>query len=330
MDLIQLIKDKIKVFSQTEYFAGIESVISHIEIAERHLDQGKKGDDYLFNDVIYRTNQAFEGSLKEAYNVLANKTADGKSPNEIEKYLELNNLLKERVLTLFSNYRKDWRNKSTHDHKLYFSEQEAFLAIVNICAFFNILLDQMIEKIAYDQEKQKTEQSPIHRPKSYKTMEFSNQIVQLLIDFAEQIPSSIMGSTQPRLLESEVVGMLSGYLNAVDREIEVFTEYSIPLGPEKARMIADFLLKKGEQKIIVELKITSINVARRRRDGREQLFSYMTAANIQSGILFIPPISSSQAMAIERVTRAVGNRKQSIFEIYPKDNAQQTHPADAE
>ena len=101
MDLVKLIKDKIKVFSQTEHFAGMESVISHIEIAERHLDQGKKGDDYLFNDVIYRTNQAFEGSLKEAYNVLANKSSDGKSPNEIEKYLESNNLLKERVLSLF-------------------------------------------------------------------------------------------------------------------------------------------------------------------------------------------------------------------------------------
>lgn len=322
MDLVKLIKDKIKVFSQTEHFAGMESVISHIEIAERHLDQGKKGDDYLFNDVIYRTNQAFEGSLKEAYNVLANKSSDGKSPNEIEKYLESNNLLKERVLSLFSNYRKEWRNKSTHDHKLYFSEQEAFLAIVNICAFFNILLDQMIEKIAYEQEKQKTEQSPIYRPDSYKTMEFSSQIIQLLIDFAKHLPSSAVGSTQPRLLEREVIGMLSGYLNAVDRDIEVFTEYSIPVGHEKARMIADFLFKKGEQKVIVELKISSINIARRRRDGREQLFSYMTAANIQTGVLFIPPISSNQEIVIDQVTREVANMKQNIYEIYPKNITQ--------
>jgi len=319
MDLLKLIKEKSKAFSRTEHVSGIESVIGHIEIAERHLNQGKKGADYLFNDVIYRTNQAFEGSLKEAYNVLTGNKSGKKTPNDIEKYLESNNLLKERVLALFSNYRKEWRNKSTHDYKLYFSEQEAFLAIVNISAFFNILLDQMLEKVAYEQEKIKAGQIPIHTPKSYSKLEFTNQVTELLRNFSKELPYRASGTTQPRLFEREVVGMLSGYLNAADPQIEVYTEYSIPIDDGMRRMMADFLLKKGDQQVIIELKMPSIHVTRRRRDGREQLFSYMAAANVENGVLFFPPVSSKQELIIEQVTRNIANVTQTIFEIYPKN-----------
>ena len=138
MDLLKLIKDKCDYFSDTENFQGLESVISHIEIAERHLEMGKMGDDYFFTDVIYRTNQAFEGSLKEAHGIFTGNKLKNVTPFKIEQYLEQNNLLKDRVLSLFTNYRTEWRNKSTHDYELYFTEQEAFLAIINICAFFNI------------------------------------------------------------------------------------------------------------------------------------------------------------------------------------------------
>ena len=143
MNLLKLLKDKAEYFSTSENDRGISSVVSHIEIAERHYENGKLGDDYLFNDVIYRSNQAFEGALKEAYRIITGMTPNRITPHQIEKYFEENNILKERVLQLFTNYRTEWRNKSTHDYKLYFSEQEAFLAIVNISAFINILLDQM-------------------------------------------------------------------------------------------------------------------------------------------------------------------------------------------
>ena len=41
MDLLKLIKEKCESFSDTEISQGLESVISHIEIAERHLEMGK-------------------------------------------------------------------------------------------------------------------------------------------------------------------------------------------------------------------------------------------------------------------------------------------------
>ena len=154
MDLLKLLKGKAEYFSASEDDRGVSSVVSHIEIAERHYENGKSGDDYLFNDVIYRSNQAFEGALKEAYRIIADKNPNKITPHKIEKYFEENDVLKERVLQLFTNYRTEWRNKSTHDYKLYFSEQEAFLAIVNISAFINILLEQMVEKQAYNKESE--------------------------------------------------------------------------------------------------------------------------------------------------------------------------------
>ena len=126
-------------------------MISHIEVAERHWLRAKKErEDTLFTDVIYRTNHAFEGALKEAYFILNGKDAAKKTPNEIERFLLENKIFKERVMALFTNYRTEWRNTSTHDYKLFFTEQEAFLAIVSVSAFVHILLDQMAEKISFN------------------------------------------------------------------------------------------------------------------------------------------------------------------------------------
>ncbi|TOM29750.1 hypothetical protein CGH80_22565, partial [Vibrio parahaemolyticus] len=129
MDLLKIVKDKIIKFDGTDSKEGLEAVIHHIEIAERHFENGGKMDEYLYTDVIYRTNQAFEGALKEAFRSFSSNEPAKKTPAQIEKYLESNKVLKERVLEQFKNYRSEWRNKSTHDYKLFFSSQEALLAI---------------------------------------------------------------------------------------------------------------------------------------------------------------------------------------------------------
>lgn len=150
MDLSKEIRDKIKSNSESSSDHGLESVLAHIEIAERyHIRAKKERDEHLYTDVIYRTNHAFEGILKEAYFILAGKPADKLSPFEIEEYLLKSNALRGRVVDLLTNYRQNWRNPSTHDYQLFFSEQESFLAIVTVSAFTSILLDQMIERIAY-------------------------------------------------------------------------------------------------------------------------------------------------------------------------------------
>lgn len=316
MDLLKLIKDKCDSFSDTEIFSGLKSVISHIEIAERHLEMGKMGDDYFFTDVIYRTNQAFEGSLKEAYGVLAGKKSKNLTPHKIEKYLEENDLLKERVLPLFTNYRTEWRNKSTHDCELYFTEQEAFLAIINICAFFNILLDQILERKAYDQEKLELSKSNNLTNVPIKDLNLIEQISQLLVMFSNDAPSKMTGATIPRYFEMQLIGALAAYLNSADEKLEVITGYQILASGN--RFIADMLVKKGDRSLLIEIKAPPKFNDKMLHRGREQLFSYITSFGITEGILYIPPVRYDTTMITNEIKRKVANIDQKIVEIFPE------------
>src|SRR5262249_49401315 len=136
MDLFAILRSKIDTLPEGDYSSGLSAVVRHLETSFNHLSRGQQqGEETAFTDAIYRTNQAFEGSIKEAYRVLAQQDPGQQRPYDIENYLENNKLLRQRVLSQFTNYRKEWRNPSTHDYKLDFNESEAFLAIVSVSAF---------------------------------------------------------------------------------------------------------------------------------------------------------------------------------------------------
>jgi hypothetical protein len=65
MDFVDTLRKKIEVLEDGEYVPGLKAVLLHIETAFRHLSRGQDADDETaFTDAIYRTNQAFEGSVK--------------------------------------------------------------------------------------------------------------------------------------------------------------------------------------------------------------------------------------------------------------------------
>ena len=133
MDLLEEFRGKSELLSNEGVYEGLQAAIRHVQAAERHFFRARKfNDDDLLNDVIYRTNQAFEGMLKEAYAVLTGQVNTRITPHKVEKHLPEENVFPPRVLELFTNYRQEWRNPSTHDHKLFFSDQEALLAIVGL------------------------------------------------------------------------------------------------------------------------------------------------------------------------------------------------------
>src|SRR6266487_5647111 len=151
MNILEILSSRVDELGAGDYIQGLRAVLQHIEVAEKHLDRGKgSGDDTAFTDAIYRTNQAFEGSLKEAFRVLAGKDPSRETPNNIEIYLQKHHLLRPRVLAQLTNYRTEWRNPSTHDYRLDFDEDEALFAIVAVSAFAIVLVDQITERIAYD------------------------------------------------------------------------------------------------------------------------------------------------------------------------------------
>lgn len=317
MDLLKSIKKKSDYFSDSEQDRGISSVVSHIEIAERHYESGKTGDDYFYNDVVYRCNQAFEGALKEAYRIITNDDPDKISPYKIEKYFEQNNVLKERVLTLFTNYRTEWRNKSTHDYTLYFSEQEAFLAIVNISAFINILLDQMIEKRAYDREASEIESGQLDGVSITEGLSLLDDSIELLKWFSKVVPEKMSGTTVPRITEREIIGSLTAYVNELAKDIHAQPEYAIPQKDGRIKYRADFLFEKKNEKVLIEIKRYSGFSKRRLSDGSDQLSAYMAASGIENGILFIPPQTHNTDMTVTHIERMVGNKVYKIVQIYP-------------
>ncbi len=80
MDLLQEIKTRIESLAGAACESGIKAAVRHIEVAERHLTRSRKEqEDDLLNDVVYRSNQAFEGMLKEAYSVFTETDAGKKS-----------------------------------------------------------------------------------------------------------------------------------------------------------------------------------------------------------------------------------------------------------
>ena len=306
MDLLKLLKDKAEYFTKSEKDQGISSVVSHIEVAERHYEGGKSGDDYLFNDVIYRCNQAFEGVLKEAYRIITGKEPNRITPHKIEKYFDQNNVLKERVLQLFTNYRTEWRNKSTHDYKLYFAEQEAFLAIVNISAFISILLDQMVEKRAYDNETNDLKGKPKSKINKSKTKSFLERVADLLMAYSVEVPEKSKGTTIPRITEVEIMGSLTAFINNMANDINVFSEYSILKDDSNRRYYADFFLQKDDEKLIIEIKNVTRSAARILSSGTNQLMTYLTASGVKQGILYIPPIKKGVELELVSLEQKVG------------------------
>lgn len=316
MDLLPLAKKKCDVFRGTDSHQGLEAVIHHMEIAEKHFEQGKVAGEYLYTDVIYRTNQAFEGALKEAYRVLAGKDPSTKSPFQIEKHLETSTLLKERVLSQFTNYRTEWRNKSTHDYQLFFSSQEALLAIVSVSAFFSILLDQMLEKHAYEAEK--TRLAKISRElfsdvQNYGTLGFMQQCVQLLTHFSSDLKHGIRGAEVTT--EYELLGKLAGFIAAADPEIQVTTEKAIAFGSGVMRI--DLFLEKANQAVIIELKRPSTEWTRRAKEGVEQVKSYLAALGMSEAIVFVPPRSEDGEAKVLDKSEVVNGVTYNIAVIAP-------------
>ncbi|MGD1927877.1 MAG: hypothetical protein ACFB12_03120 [Leptolyngbyaceae cyanobacterium] len=285
MDLLRILRSKIDVLEEGDYIPGLRAVLLHIETASRHLLRGQEQEDETaFTDAIYRTNQAFEGSIKEAYRVLAERDPERKRPFDIENFFEKNSIFRQRVLAQFTNYRTGWRNPSVHDYKLDFDESEAFLAIASVTAFACLVLDQITEKTSYLQAKSEADTKQVEiqeRLASVENSDLLSRTVQILREFSHQQSSfNINGSKQT---EVQVIGQLAGFFASAAPDLEVLSEYKIS---SEAPARADFIISDNSSRVVIELK--------RARSGRQlidtgvaQVERYMLLSNINAAILFL-------------------------------------------
>jgi len=244
MNILEILSSRVDELGAGDYIQGLRAVLQHIEVAEKHLDRGKgSGDDTAFTDAIYRTNQAFEGSLKEAFRVLAGKDPSRETPNNIEIYLQKHHLLRPRVLAQLTNYRTEWRNPSTHDYRLDFDEDEALFAIVAVSAFAIVLVDQITERIAYDLAKTIAAEHPSPSPPEESLLE---RTANLLEHFVVQFSGTHVDKTDVR--EVEVIGALSGFLDAAASDLNFESDTLSP------HVIGDLLVNTENEVLVIEVK----------------------------------------------------------------------------
>ncbi len=230
--------------------AGLQSVLRHIEAAYRHLTRGQnEEDETAFTDAIYRTNQAFEGSIKEAYRVLEAKDPQRLSPHQIEVYFEKNKVFRDRVLWQFTNYRTNWRNPSTHDHNLDFDEDEAFLAIVSVSAFTKLLVDQIAEKLSF-LAAQKDVGSADRAAAANSDAPLVERAVNLLLQFGKHYAAN--NPSVPIETEAQLMGALAGFLSSVAPDLRSTTG-RLYRGTQPHYVDLE-IAKDDENKVLIELK----------------------------------------------------------------------------
>ncbi len=334
MDPLKIIKNQIdEVVKLENSLVGLNSVLTHIERAEFLLNHGLENDDeHFYTDVIYRTNHAFEGILKEAYRIFADKEPDKKTPFEIEKFLLENQVLNSRVVDLLKNYRENWRNPSTHDYNLFFNYSEAFLAIITISAFVHVLLNQILEKISYYKEKDNLEKKKgfknelkLEEDKNFSLLE---RVRTILLNFVKRNYSKDFEAVRKGVFWTEILGSLKAYIEASDQKIKIDLEPVIQHNKRKIR--PDLIVIRGSEKLIVEIKIF-------RRDRRflvnfrlyeDQMISYLLYTKINSGILLLLPnemYEDDEYLVREREIE-IGNEKIRFLIIYLKDSISKSIP----
>lgn len=250
-------------------------VITHLTRGEFYFNQGiKYADHQYFTDTIYRTNHAYEGILRESYSKLAKKDSTGINTNQIEEYFEKNAVFNTRVKNMFMQYRREWRNPSTHDHNTFFEQNEAFLAILSVSGFIYVLLNQIVKAITYDNVKD------VIKPSASITLYSSlyDKIVHLLTTFNKEIEKASLLVTHAAQLE----GTIKAYLERHDNEIVIENDYSeSKLNIERLDLV---ILEESRPSILIELKMTNKTV--NEKEGLELLQGVLSKTNINKGILY--------------------------------------------
>jgi hypothetical protein len=280
MNLLSVLKERIEKIPEGEYSQGLKSVLQHIEVASRHLARGQTSlDETAFTDAIYRTNQAFEGSLKEAYRVLAGKDPNRTRPFDIEDYFQQNSVLRPRVLAQFKNYRQEWRNPSAHDYRLDFDEDEALLAIVTVSAFAIVLTDQIAERVAFQQAQAVAGAAHLAvAPTSTPLLERSAKLIE---QFTAHFKA---GQNAIEVREVEVVGALGGFLATAANDISTQIESKLVSDrPERA----DFVLTSKTERVLVEIKRSRKPSRVLEQDAIRQVAHYMAISSIKQAIIYI-------------------------------------------
>jgi hypothetical protein len=305
VDLLKFISENSSALNGSPFEKGLTAVIRHLKRAEGYLLMGRNnGDEDYFNDVIYRTNQAYEGILKEAYELFTGETVGKLRTVDLEQHFVKKSILSERVAGAFQTYRQEWRNPATHDHRLIFSEQDATLALSTISTFAYLLLDQMIEARASHLQQERTERASVVISEG-SDKSSAELVADALMNHAL---GDVLAGLGKQVREVEVIGTIHGHLAAVFPQATIERE---PVIKSKAmRLRPDLILRNKGTSVVIEVKRLSENSEEGIVHGFVKLENYMEGTQTNEGVLYLVPSQPQDAMMTIRLIReAVDDRK---------------------
>lgn len=308
MDIINSLKGKVDTLNSMDATIELDNIIVHINRANEYFSTGKiENDEHYFTDVIYRCNQAFEGCSRLSYKLFADKDErqlKKAKAHEIEDYLNKNKILNSRVYPLFKSYRENWRNASSHDFNLLFSEDEAFVAISSVVSFAYVLFGQMIIKVAHNLEADKLKNTDKVDTSNFNdSNQFHDSVSKSIREYfmtvgnfensGRKLKNDYMADG-----EYKMVGALSAYLESKYGIGKVSTEISLG---STHRYRPDIVIQVGNYKIVIEVKAKRIND---NHSAIEQLRRYADVDSaISSGMsIFYFRVSKKMNITYDRTT----------------------------
>lgn len=277
----------------------ISKVILHIERAESfYLKAEIEKDDQYYTDVIYRTNQAYEGMLKITYQCFTGGGDDNEcnlSTFQIEQYLEEEQIFNERIKFAFALYRKKWRNPSVHEYGLFFSKLEAFLAIINVTSFVYVLSNQLAEHRSTKKilEMILAEESAEYHVVKEDQHDINDIVIEHLREFHKIPKTGIVSGNNM----SQIVGAIKGYLEGKIKGLEVITNYN------DADMVINYGNSMennsfGQGKIVIEVKNGFSK--QKLQFACKQLAKFMSQFKAKRGILYFYSDETSGEYEVNR------------------------------
>lgn len=312
MDTLKIIKAKIDQFNGHDIHEYLSAIYSHLSVAERHYQDGvSSGDASLFNDVIYRCNQAFEGILREAYGLYSAKDKTKPKTHEIEEYFETENILRIRVIDLLRNYRTQWRNPSTHNYWLTFDSSESLVSILSIQAFVAVLLDQVIQRYFFEESKALSATAS----KRAIPAEIVDAFHVGYIDIFSSLP--ISSFSKERYSELRLVGEFVGRLASMTKTFDYKNDFVVK--DNKGHRVGEFdlLISSPNCSVPVEFKLEPLVQGSLLRSAQERFVFQLLTGGFDTGILCYVP--KQQIGTSYHAKRAIGldNKSIELHIIFP-------------
>lgn len=280
-NLIASLKNKIDTLEDSISASTLSAVALHIDSAGRHLIRGQQDhDSSAYSDAVYRSNQAFDCCIKEAYRALGGRNPSAKSLSDIENYLTHHKIFRSRILKQFNDYREEWRKLANHDNPLTFDQSEAFMAIASVSSFAVLLIDQINEHRSYLKSQAR---GKVYQPAQQLSVPLRADLLSKTVGLVQQFCASHapLNDFSAKYTEQQLIAAVQGFLSSVAPELSVMLQGNLPLN-NKYR--AALIIIRGREKVLFELKHSAIN-----ENQQKLLFQTerdMSENGIRYGILF--------------------------------------------